>query len=533
MWAQNESTTSNSPSKSVDLSTPYRAVFNHLENQQPDNNHPEIAALSLESDGYDDKQLKRLAIKLYQVLNGKGIFVIEDDVPKKPNYFDSSKNEARYYLSPLKAPTLYVEKKDGRWVYPTSSIVTFNELHKEVYPLGADKIVNLIPASWHFRFLGLEAWQYMGILFFVIFALLLHRIFTFIINNLLVRILNRLQKDGHFTINRIIRKSARPLSWAIISIILIRYVPSILLPASVNMYVIGLLGLLTPLLVTIAFYNIVDLIQLFFQRLASKTDTTLDDQLVPLVTRVLKLVVVLIGVVYMLMSLEIDVRPYLLGISFGGIAVALAAQDTIKNIFGSFVIFVDRPFQIGDWINYDGVDGMVEEVGFRSTRLRTFHNSVVSIPNGKLADSKVDNYGMRIYRRYTTKIALTYDTPPELIELFVQGLREMVKSHPLTRKDYIEIHLNDMGIHSLDVLFYIFFDVKTWTEELKGKHEMIKGILELAKELNVRFAFPTQTLHIEEIPGKDSLTPLYNLQSDEYKQAMTRYVEAFKSKYNG
>ena len=215
----------------------------------------------------------------------------------------------------------------------------------------------------------------------------------------------------------------------------------------------------------------------------------------------------MIGLLFILNNLNVNITALLAGLSIGGLALALAAQETIKNFFGSIMIFLDRPFQIGDWISSDGIDGTVEEVGFRSTRIRTFRNSVTSVPNGRLADLTIDNHGLRMYRRFNTHIAVTYDTPPEVISTFVEGLKKIVARHPFTRKDYYEIHLHEMGNSSLNILFYIFFQVPGWTEELTCRHQILLEVLKLAESMKVRFAFPTQTLHMETFPGQPSLTP--------------------------
>ena len=259
-------------------------------------------------------------------------------------------------------------------------------------------------------------------------------------------------------------------------------------------------------------------------RLSDKTDNTLDDQLVPLVRKALRSFVVIIGALFILDNLDFNVTAFLAGLSIGGLAFALAAQDTIKNFFGSLMIFIDKPFQIGDWVTSGEIDGTVEEVGFRSTRIRTFRNSVTYVPNGKLADAVVDNHGLRQYRRFSTKLALTYDTPPHLVELFVEGLRKIVEQHPDTRKDYYEVHLNDLGAHSLDVMFYIFFAVPSWSEELKAKHEILLKVMKLADTLGVRFAFPTQTLHMESFPGHAGLMPGYGRSTEELRAEMNKLL---------
>jgi MscS family membrane protein len=270
----------------------------------------------------------------------------------------------------------------------------------------------------------------------------------------------------------------------------------------------------------------------YFSHLASKTESTLDDQLVPLIRKTLKALVIIVGTLFVLRDgLNFDILPFLTGISIGGVAIALAAQDTIKNFFGSVMIFIDKPFQVGDWVTSGEIDGTVEEVGFRSTRIRTFRNSVMYVPNGKIADAVVDNHGLRQYRRFFTTLTITYDTPPELIEEFVKGLQEIVLAHPKTRKDYFNIFFNNLSAYSQDVMFYIFFEVPTWPEELKARHEILLQIVKLAKALGVRFAFPTQTLHMESFPEKSGLTPTYPGET-EYKARLGKFIDSELGKKN-
>ena len=234
----------------------------------------------------------------------------------------------------------------------------------------------------------------------------------------------------------------------------------------------------------------------------------MDDQLAPVIEKVLSIAIWIVGAIYFLESLDINITTLLAGISIGGLAIALAAQDTVKNFFGSIMIFVDKPFQIGDWINFDNVDGTVEEVGLRSTRIRTFANSVTTIPNGALADKVINNMGLRKYRRFKTEIGITYDTPPEKVDAFVIGIRAIIQAHPTTRKDYFEVHLNSFGASSINILLYCFFEAPNWTEELSGRHEIMYAIILLANDLGVEFAFPTQTIHLTKTKKSENDTDL-------------------------
>jgi MscS family membrane protein len=274
-----------------------------------------------------------------------------------------------------------------------------------------------------------------------------------------------------------------------------------------NAYLIKGLNILSLFLIILILKNITAIVFQFFNKAAQKTENTMDDQLLPVVEKLVIIIIWSVGLIYILDYLDVNVTALLAGISIGGLALALAAQDTVKNFFGSIMIFLDKPFQIGDWIHFNNVDGTVEEVGIRSTRIRTFANSLTYVPNALLADSVVDNMGLRVYRRFKTEIGITYDTKPELIEKFVIGIREIIKMHPTTRKDYFEVHLNSFGASSINILIYMFFQAPSWTDELRGKHEVLYAIIKLADKLGVRFAFPTQTLHIEEMPGAGKTTP--------------------------
>lgn len=231
---------------------------------------------------------------------------------------------------------------------------------------------------------------------------------------------------------------------------------------------------------------------------ASETESPLDDVLIPMAEKAAKFLIVLFGLVILLKSWNYDVTAILAGVSIGGIAFAFAAQSTIANLFGSVMILVDRPFQIGDWIRFDGHDGTVEAIGFRSTRIRTFADSVISIPNGKLADMAVDNMGLRHMRRYQTTLGIQYDSTPEQVEAFVQKLREALMEHPTTVKDPSKtiVAFDTYEASSLGVIVRTYFEVPSWAEEMESRHQLNLAFMKAAAESNVHFAFPTRTVHI-------------------------------------
>ena len=228
-------------------------------------------------------------------------------------------------------------------------------------------------------------------------------------------------------------------------------------------------------------------------------------------TQTLKVFVVIFGVLLGAQNLGINVMGLIAGLGIVGAAGALAAQDTLKNFFGSIMIMIDRPFRVGDWVVVAGQEGTVEDIGFRSTRIRTFYNSLISVPNGEVATTAVDNMGMRTYRRYKTTLSVTYDTPPDKIDAFCEGVKNIVKANKWTRKDYFHVVANDFGASSIDIMLYIFFKVPDWSAELVERHNVICEIIRLAARLEVEFAFPTETLHVESLvnPGVMKKHPDY------------------------
>lgn len=525
-------TTSNAQSPdqrvAVTLESPYNTVLVHLQNLQPDQYNPAIAGRTLAGVA-DSARASRLAIQLKQIYDGEGLYVPVGQIPQDPNYFDSTRQANQYLPFPDQLPQVYLQKTDGQWLYSRETVSQIPHLHKEVYPLGADILINMLPDGGK-PFLGLYAWQYLGLLFIGLIIILLH----FLFRRLLIPLVSRLSSSRLYPSlvpRSVIRKLSGYISvWIVIRVLFV-LLPTLQLPIEASQFVMTTLRLISIVLVVLAAYRVVDIISLYVRKASSRTESKMDDQLVPLIKRGLQGVVVVFAFFSVLKLFNFDPTALIAGISIGGLAIALAAQDTIKNLFGSFTIFLDKPFQVGDWINFSEVHGTVEEVGFRSTRVRTFEDSLVYVPNGKLADMIINNYGLRVYRRFKTNLALTYDTPPDLIEAYVEGLRDIVKHYPSTRKDYFEIHLNELGTDSLQILVYIFFAAPSYSAELRSRHEILMASLELAKVLGVRFAFPTTTLHIEELPGQVANTPTYHTEQSTITERRQQFLTYFRKKY--
>jgi len=472
--------------------SPYDCIYNHLNYLQASSYQPNQSAKSFE--GQDSIANSEYAIKLKQVLDGLGLFVHIDEIPSSPTYYDSTRQNNRYYLFPADLPNIYVNKLNDKWVYPDAIKSRIDKAHAALYPFGTQFLMNLLPTKSNTKWLGLFLWQWLGIVLLVVAFVLIFYTLSFVINRI-IRLVNKSRLSLLQNQAKLLSRISSLVSLLVSVYLLKTFLPLLQLNPQLSWLTILIIKMVSAFLILLIILRVVDVLAGYFHELTKKTSSKMDEQLLPVLKRGVQLILISFWLIYLLTLFNIDVTALLAGISIGGVAIALAAQDTLKNLFGSFTIFADKPFQIGDWIQFGTVEGTVEEVGFRSTRVRSFENSLMSVPNAKLLDTSVNNYGLRQYRRFKTNISITYDTAPDKIELFVQGLRSIVALHPDTRKDGAEIHLNNMGASSLDILFYMFFDVSNWTDELRARQEVILGILRLAKELGVEFAFPSMSLY--------------------------------------
>jgi len=247
-------------------------------------------------------------------------------------------------------------------------------------------------------------------------------------------------------------------------------------------------------------FLVINLVANYFARKATTTESKLDDLLVPLISKSMKVLAVLVGILMCAEAFDLPIMGLLGSLGIGGIALALASKDAVSNFFGSITVLVDRPFEIGDWVVTNDVEGTVETVGFRSTRIRTFYNSLISVPNCLLTTAVVDNMGRRRYRRIKSMLGLQYDTTPQQMQAFCEGVRELIRRHPYTRKDYYHVYVNQFKENSVDVLLYCFVEVPDWSVELRERHRLFIDIMKLAESLGVSFAFPTRSLQILEKP---------------------------------
>ncbi len=245
-----------------------------------------------------------------------------------------------------------------------------------------------------------------------------------------------------------------------------------------------------------AAFRLIDAGFVLLQEGAQRRGQRYEDQLMPLLRKAGKVFVGAMTLLVALQNLGFSVAGLLAGLGIGGLAFGLAAKDTIANLFGSVSILFDRPFRVGDWVTTDSVSGVVEEIGLRSTRIRTFDKSLVSIPNQGLANATVENHAAMTRRRVRMTIGLTYDTPRGKMLELLERLRGRLQGHAGVDPEGLHVRFTDFGESSLGLLVQYYTFTTDYAEHLAIREELNLGIMEAVEELGLAFAFPTRTVQL-------------------------------------
>lgn len=240
----------------------------------------------------------------------------------------------------------------------------------------------------------------------------------------------------------------------------------------------------------------VDFVGLIFMKRAEKTVSKMDDQLVPFFKDFAKVFVVIIGFLFIISFVfDQQVSKIIAGLGIGGLALAFAAKESLENLLASFTIFLDQPFIVGDLVQVGEITGVVEKIGFRSTRIRTLEKSYVTVPNKNMIDKPLDNLTLRTFRRAKFDINLTYDTTSDQIKNIVAEIQQYVDQHARTNQDG-RVRFMNLGASSKDIMVQYFVDTMDWDEYIDVKQEINFAIVEIVERHGAEFAFPTTTVHL-------------------------------------
>ena len=512
----------------VDLSNPRATVYTHIYFLQTTSYQPKKAAKTIK--GLDEKEAIEAVIKIKRILDGKGLKIDFNRISNDSMYTDSISflTQHKFILFPERMPLISLEKRGKFWYYSSETIENLDILYAEIFPWYIEKIQNIVPGAGHKKILSIEVWQYIAILLLFVVAFVLFLIVKQLAFLFLRRILYKYTKSSS-EVNDTIKKLAHPLSLLVAIGLLDKVFPSLQFGLEINTWIFLGINIASTVFWIYVFLKLAQVLISLYHEYTQKTEGKLDDQLTPILKNFTTVLIFIIGTFKLLLLFGVDAATILAGASIGGLALAFASQDTVKNLIGTVMIFIDKPFHIGDWISAGEVVGTVEEVGFRSTRIRAADTSIFQIPNSSLSELVINNSGLRLYRRYNTQLGLRYDTPPELIEAFVKGVREIIIAHPDTKSDSFNVEFTGFGDSALLIMMNMYLKDLAWSSEQKSRHQIHITIVKLAKELGVDFAFPSTTVMIEQFPEKKSLELHYNNDEKRIDDVINKIVSDFKT----
>ncbi len=353
-----------------------------------------------------------------------------------------------------------------------------------------------------YTWFGVPAWQYIFALIFVLGSLFARRAAEFVLGRVVIP---WLEPYGGGYPGRVVEALMRPLT-AYIGVTGLFFAartlmlqppdagstgePFITVQFVNQMYEVAMAVITIWLLI-----RLVDVLAYFVESRASQDDIPIEEQIIPLLKKSLKIFVGIVGALLVIQHLGYPITSLLGGLGIGGLAVALAAQDTLSNIFGSIIVFTDKPFKVGDWITIGDVSGIVEKVGFRSTRIRTFPRTLVTLPNNKVANSQIENHTAMPIRRVRFELGVSYETTADQMERLVKGIEDILTNHSGVDQNFFMVKFTDFGVHSLNILVYYFTVSTAWAVHLQVRQEVNLMIMRLMDELGIKPAIPARALY--------------------------------------
>ncbi len=245
------------------------------------------------------------------------------------------------------------------------------------------------------------------------------------------------------------------------------------------------------------FYNLADGESALFDEAKEKFGVEIDRILIPFLSTIMRFAIIVLIITIIAGEWGFDVNAFITGLGLGGLAFALAAKDTIGNIFGGIIIITDKPFSIGDWIYTPSVEGTVEDISFRSTRVRTFAQALVTVPNSTLANQPITNWTRMGKRRITFTLGVTYTTPRDKLVKCLENIRDMLKNHPAIHQKTIFVRFDQFSESSLDIFLYFFTHTTNWDEYLEVREDVNLKIMEILENEGVSAAFPSRSIYFE------------------------------------
>mgnify|MGYP001467113587 FL=1 len=365
------------------------------------------------------------------------------------------------------------------------------------------------------EFLGNSIQDYCWFLGAIVVGLLFKKLISRYFSKLIYKLIGK--KDSEIGVEKFNELLSKPIGLFIMLSIIYLGASHIQYPPSWNLGNVEEFGLkmmvskVYALIYVISIFwillKVIDYVGLILFARAEKTENKMDDQLIPFIIEIAKILTYIFALFIIMGNVfDVNITALATGLGIGGIALAMASKESLENLLGSFTIFFDRPFTVGDMVTVGSVTGRVEKVGFRSTRIRTLDRSLVTVPNKKMIDAELDNLGMRPIRRVKFSVGLTYHTSIEQIKKIVADMQTMIDNHPRTTnaegkksKDKEgKVRFDEFGDSSLNIFVLYYVDSPKWADLIDVRQDVNYKIMEIVKKHNSDFAFPSTTVYLQQ-----------------------------------
>ena len=349
-------------------------------------------------------------------------------------------------------------------------------------------------------FLGIPFANLIAAIFVLLLFLLFRKFFTYIVMETLQKLAKRTQT---YYDDRIISSLKDPISFAFIIIGLHLFFLLIFKETGVIKKILNTLILFDIFWIIIA---ITDALRGVFHHATAKFNPDLAKETGNFILKMVKIFIGSIGLAAMLQVWGINVTALIASLGLGGLAFALAAKDTAANLFGSFAILADKSIRIDEWIRVNNIEGIVEDIGMRTTKIRSFERSLITVPNSIVANAPIENFSRRGVRRIKMHIGLVYGTSQEQISNIVSEIKTMLQNHEgISQKETMLVSFDSFGDSSLDIFVYTFTATSNWERYLEIREDVNLKIMQIVEANNSDFAFPSRSIYVESLPMKNML----------------------------
>jgi len=401
-----------------------------------------------------------------------------------------------------------VNKLCGVEIMPTNDVnITENLNVLDGLDMNIDYTVQSLLAPFYNRFPFLAETLFdipLGNIFAAVIVLLLFLILRRFFTYILMETLQKLSKNTEtFYDDRIISALKGPIGFAFIVIGLHLFFALIFWESQT------IKNILNTLIVFDIFWAIIavaNALRGLFHHTTAKFNSDLSKEMGDFILKIVKILIGGLGLAAMLQVWGINVTALIASLGLGGLAFALAAKDTASNLFGSFALLADKSIRIGEWIKVGDTEGVVESIGMRTTKIRSFEKSLITVPNQLVANTPIENFSRRGIRRIKMNIGLTYSTNKEQVVKIIEEIKTILHHHEgISQKDTILVNFDSFGDSSLNIFIYAFTATANWDKYLEIREDVHLKIMQIVEENNAGFAFPSQSIYVEQMPTQNNV----------------------------